>query len=503
MKARYDVLIVGGGVNGTGIARDLSGRGISVLLVEAGDLASATSSASSKILHGGLRYLEQYEFRLVREALKEREVLLKNAPHIMWPLEFILPYEKHMRPKWMIRIGLFIYDNLAKRNFLPSSHYLRLKEGVYGSALKDTITEGFSYADGWVDDARLVTLNAVDARDKGADILNYTSCVSLTEKDDEWHAKLQDSFTGKKRTIKAKMIVNAAGPWVNDLLGFIKERETPPPKNMRLVKGSHIIVPKLFEGEHAYILQNKDGRIVFVFSYEGNFSLIGTTDVVYKGDPAAAKISQQEKDYLCGIVNDYFKTQIQPKDIVSSYSGVRPLLDDGEGQASKVTRDYKLHLHSETKAPLLSLYGGKITTFRKLSENASDIVAKFFSNSGKAWTAEKPLPGGDLPEGSFEAFVAQQRRLLPWLPATLIYRYARAYGTRIKMIIGDAKDITRMGQDLGDGVYGREIDYLIQHEFARNVQDVLWRRSKLGLHISEQTVEAIRLYINSKKEGSA
>ena len=368
----YDLLVIGGGINGAGIARDAAGRNLKVMLVDAHDLASATSSASTKIIHGGLRYLEQFDFRLVREALKEREILLKNAPHIIWPLEFILPHEPHLRPSWMIRLGLFLYDHLAKRKKLPASLGVDLNSGLYGAPLKDRIKRGFSYADGWVDDARLVVFNALSAKEQGAVIKTYTTCTHIAQQKNMWYVTLRDTQTGKENKAKAKAIVNAAGPWAAD---FINDAipDMQGKHQLKLVKGSHIIVPKLFEGSHCYILQHEDGRIVFAIPYERNFTFIGTTDVPYEGDPAEVMIEQGEINYLCNIINEYFKTQINPEDVIGSFSGVRPLLDDGQEKASKVTRDYKLVME-EADLPFLTIYGGKITTYRKLAEAAVNML---------------------------------------------------------------------------------------------------------------------------------
>jgi glycerol-3-phosphate dehydrogenase len=497
MKDRhhYDLLVVGGGVNGTGIARDAAGRGLKVLLVEANDLASATSSISTKIIHGGLRYLEQFEFRLVAEALKEREILLKNAPHIMWPLEFILPHTKELRPAWMIRLGLFLYDHLAKRKILSGSKSVSMDEGVYGAPLKDYIKKGFSYADGWVDDARLVALNAVSAKEKGATILTYTKCASIKQDIDGacWRAKIKESIgDATEHEITCDAVVNAAGPWVDGFLEHVDGIQKAK-YHIRLVKGSHMIVPRLYDGEHCYILQNTDNRITFAIPYEQQYTLIGTTDVAYDGDPAAVQISAEEIDYLCDATNRYFKKQISNEDMIASYSGVRPLLDDGEGNASKVTRDYKLVMQ-DVALPFLTVYGGKITTYRKLAEAAVDLLVERAQKGEKGWTEKESLPGGSM-KVSFKEFVAQKRAQYPWLPEVVLMRYAHSYGTRMDMIIENANSLEELGENFGEGVYVSEIDYLVHNEFARTLEDIIWRRSKLILHISQTTQDRIARYL--------
>tara|TARA_B100001778_G_C18604300_1_gene638937 strand:+ start:4035 stop:5537 length:1503 start_codon:yes stop_codon:yes gene_type:complete len=490
----YDVLVIGGGVNGAGIARDAAGRGLKTLLVEGRDLASSTSSASTKIIHGGLRYLEYFEFRLVREALREREVLLKSAPHIMWPLEFILPHDKHLRPAWFIRIGLFFYDNLAKRIFLPASKTVSFKNTVYGKPLRDRLKKGFSYADGWVEDSRLVVMNVIDAKEKGADILPYTACVALKQDGDIWEAELKDTLNARPQIVRAKTVVNAAGPWVSTFLHGVA-RQNKEHHHVKLVKGSHIIVSKLYQGEHAYILQHHDKRIVFTIPYEGNYTLIGTTDVAFEGDPSHVQIEEDEILYLCDVVNEYFKRQLTPRDVVSHYSGVRPLLDDGAENASAVTRDYKLDWsQNEGQPPLLSIYGGKITTHRKLSEQAVDRLCEVLGRDASLpWTKQSVLPGGDFE--SKDKLYEQVKSVYPWLHKNMLERWITAYGTRLYTIIGAAKVIKDLGQHFGEHVYQAEIDYMVREEFARSTEDILWRRSKLGLHLSDKTKQAIADYM--------
>ncbi len=458
----YDLLVIGGGVNGTGIAADAAGRGLKVLLCEQSDLACATSSNSSKLIHGGLRYLEHYEFRLVKEALAEREVLLKNAPHIMWPLTFRLPHQKHLRPAWMIRIGLFMYDNLAKRETLAGSRSIKFGEN---SVLEPSITKGFEYSDGWVDDSRLVVLNALAAQEKGAVITTQTKCVNAKREHGKWQVTLEQQKSKAKYSISAKGIVNAAGPWVAKL--FDEALTEKSPQNIRLVKGSHIVVPRIHDEKQAYILQNKDQRIVFVIPFEDDFSLIGTTDVEHKGAPQDVKISDEEIDYLIDITNTYFKQPIKREDIVHTFSGVRPLLDDESVNAQAVTRDYKLELSSDAKqAPLLSVFGGKITTYRKLAEAAVNKLEDFYPQMSKAWTKYSSLPGGDF--SSVEALKSELKAKYEWLPEITLKRFVRTYGTRAKNILGSATGLSDLGQDFGHGLFAAEVDYLLNEEWAEN-----------------------------------
>jgi glycerol-3-phosphate dehydrogenase len=488
----YDLLVIGGGVNGTGIAADAAGRGLKVLLCEQADLACATSSNSSKLIHGGLRYLEHYEFRLVKEALTEREVLLKNAPHIMWPLTFRLPHQPHLRPAWMIRIGLFIYDNLAKRVTLPASKSIKFDEH---SVLESSITKGFEYADGWVDDSRLVVLNALAAKNKGAIIATQTKCVKAQRKQDKWQVTLEQQDSKSQYSISAKGIVNATGPWVAKLFDDALTEKSP--QNIRLVKGSHIIVPRIHSQPHAYILQNKDQRIVFVSPFEDDYSLIGTTDVEYKGAARNVKISNEEIDYLINVTNSYFKKQIKYDDIVHTFSGVRPLLDDESVDAQSVTRDYKLTLSSENKqTPLLSVFGGKITTYRKLSENAVDKLQEFYPQMGPAWTKDSALPGGGF--SCVERLKSEFKSNYNWLPAEILNRFIRTYGTRTKNILGYAKQLTDLGQNFGHGLFAAEVDFLLQEEWAQNAHDLLWRRTKLGLRFDDAQTAALSDYIEQR-----
>jgi len=485
---RYDLLVVGGGINGAGIARDAAGRGLSVLLCEQDDLASHTSSASTKLIHGGLRYLEYKEFGLVRKALQERETLLRAAPHIMWPLRFVMPHMPNLRPAWLIRIGLFLYDHLAKRELLPGSRGIDMRRHAAGAPLVDSIRRGFVYSDGWVDDARLVVLNALDAKERGAEILTRTKLVSAERRSDEWEARLQQP-DGAIRVVRACAIANAAGPWVGDVLHGALGRGAH--HSVRLVKGSHIVTRRLFDHDHAYIFQNPDKRIIFAIPYERDFTLIGTTDVEYTSDPARVAIDRDETQYLCDSINRYFKRKISPADVHWTYSGVRPLLEDeNAANASAVTRDYRLEMDDGEGAPLLSVFGGKITTFRKLAEEAGDMLCRALDRDAPAWTAGAPLPGGDIANAKFDAFADAFAKRHRWLPAPLARRYARAYGTRAARVVGNAQSLADLGAEIVPGLFEAELRYLRDTEWATCAQDVLWRRSKLGLHVAPGTLDA-------------
>ncbi len=487
---RFDVVVVGGGVNGTGIAMDAAGRGLKVLLCEMDDLASATSSSSSKLIHGGLRYLEHYEFRLVREALAEREALLANAPHIMWPMRFRLPHRPHLRPAWMIRTGLFLYDHLAKRELLPGSRAINFSGN---SPLKPGITRGFEYSDGWVDDARLVVLTACKARQCGARILTRTKCVQARRGTDAWHVTLRDMNDGSQFEVSARAMVNASGPWVSRL--FEDALAMTPPRMIRMVKGSHIVVPRLHRGKEAYILQNEDERIVFVIPYEDQFSLIGTTDVDYQGDPRQARISPEETRYLLDIVNSYFTHQLSTEDVVWSYSGVRPLMDEDEANPQKASRDYSFEISSEDgKPPLLSVFGGKITTYRKLAEAATNRLCRFFPEAGKPWTRTAVLPGGDFQ--SQEALLTEFRQDFPWLPEAVAHRYVRTYGTCARDFLGSCQSLQDLGACFTGTLYQAEVEYLVRHEWAITAEDILWRRTKQGLHASPEQTEALKNFLS-------
>jgi len=490
----FDLAIIGGGINGCGIARDAAGRGLKVFVCEKSDLASATSSASTKLVHGGLRYLEYYEFRLVREALTEREVMWSVAPHIIWPLRFVLPHHKGLRPAWLLRLGLFLYDHLGGRKYLPATRSLRLDRDPAGAPLKPIYTRGFEYSDCWVEDARLVVLNARDAVEKGAEVVTRTRCSRAERKGDLWHLTLVDETTGAQREIRARALVNAAGPWVADIVHSVLRDNHPAP--VRLVQGSHIVTKRLFDHDRCYIFQNSDGRIFFAIPYERDFTLIGTTDQDYEGDPAQVRISEAEVEYLCKGASDYFKKPITADQVVWSYSGVRPLYDDGASAAQAATRDYVLKLDAPEHQPaLLTVYGGKITTYRRLAESALATLAPHLPAAAKrpaGWTGREPLPGGDFKMTAFETELARLQRRYPFLPQPTARRLFRAYGTRVHDLIGAAHQFSDLGAVLGADLTEAEVGYLVRCEWAKTAEDVLWRRSKLGLRLSPEQVAAVR-----------
>jgi len=497
----YDLLIIGGGINGAGIARDAAGRGLKVLLVEQGDLASATSSASTKLIHGGLRYLEYFEFRLVAEALAERETLLRIAPHIVWPLEFVLPHESHLRPAWMIRAGLFLYDHLGHglpgfgpKSSLPGSKGIRLDPDGYGAGLKPEFERGFVYYDCWVDDARLVVLNARSAAALGATILTRTRLASAKRENGRWVAKLAPE-SGESRTVNAAAVVNAAGPWVRQVLDDVLK--TKLAASVRLVKGSHIVVPRIHSERHAFILQNPDRRVIFMIPYERQFTLVGTTEVPVTRDDFRARITRKEIEYLCEAASRYAGKPITPGTVVWSYSGVRPLYDDGSDNPSAVTRDYHLVLDKGAwpdDPPLLSVFGGKITTYRKLAEQAMAKLAERFPGKA-AWTHTEALPGGELNGLTFRGLLLDYRRRFPKLPKIWLARVLRRHGSLVEEIIGDGGVERDLGRNFGGGLYERELDYLVRHEWARDAEDVLWRRTKCGLHMSAAEKAAVHDYL--------
>jgi glycerol-3-phosphate dehydrogenase len=478
----FDLLVIGGGINGCGIARDAVGRGLSVMLVERGDIAEATSSSSSKLIHGGLRYLEQYEFRLVREALAEREVLLGIAPHIVWPMRFVLPHRAEMRPRWMIRAGLFLYDHLARRKSLPASESLDLSRVPQGAPLKQPeFSRGFAYSDCWVEDSRLVLLNARDAANRGAVVATRTAFVNATRGTDAWTIGLRGPG-GVDRVVRARAIANAAGPWVKDTQD---STGTKLQGRVRLVRGSHIVLPALYAGNQAYILQNDDRRVVFVIPYEEHFSLVGTTDVPHDPFQGKPHCTPEEAAYLCAAVSRQFKQAVTPEEIVWTYSGVRPLHDDGADNPSSVTRDYTLKLDTQG-APLLSVLGGKITTYRRLAEDAVEQVGRALGRAGTAWTGTSALPGGDLGGLSRDAFTEAMARTHPWLPRPLLDRLIRTHGGELERVMDGATSLDAMGGDLGGGITARELEWMRRHEWVAAPDDVLWRRTKRGLHMSEK-----------------
>jgi glycerol-3-phosphate dehydrogenase len=478
-----DLAIIGGGINGAGIARDAAGRGLSVLLCEKGDLAEGTSSRSGKLVHGGLRYLEYYEFRLVREALIEREVLMRAAPHIIWPMRFVLPHSPEQRPAWMVRAGLFLYDHLGGRKLLPPSRRLDLRRAPEGGPIRPEYSVAFEYSDCWVDDARLVVLNALDAQARGAKILTRTAATTARRDGGLWVVDMrgQDGATSR---VRARALVNSAGPWVEDVIGRVAGRNSR--YKVRLVKGSHIVVPKFWEGPQAYLLQNDDKRVIFVNPYEGDKALIGTTDIPYTGRPEDVAIDPKEVDYLLRVVNRYAVKPLLPADVQSSFSGVRPLYDNDAGaNASAVTRDYVFEVDDpDGQPPMLSIFGGKITTFRKLAEHALERLLKTFPQAGKAWTADAALPGGDIPNADFAAFRRSVGADYAWLPAELADHYAHLYGTRIRDLLQGARSMADLGRPLGGLLYEREAQFLKQTEWAHTAADVLTRRTKHGLHMT-------------------
>ena len=492
--ASCDLLVVGGGVNGTGIARDAAGRGLSVVLCEQDDLASHTSSRSTGLIHGGLRYLEEFHFALVRKALLEREVLLDAAPHITRPLRFVMPHAPHLRPAWMIRAGLLLYDHLARRARLAASGAIDLRTHIAGAPLQAPYRRGFVYSDGQVDDARLVVLNALDAQARGALVLTRTRCESLAPQQGRWTATLRDASGA--RQLMARVVANASGPWVSGVLAAALPGRAQ--HQLRLVKGSHVVVPRLFAHRYAYVFQNEDRRIVFAIPYHQDFTLLGTTDVEYRGDPAAVRIEAAEVTYLCAAANRYFHRQIGPNDVVWSYSGVRPLLEDESSDPTRVTRDYALELERQP-APLLSVFGGKITTYRRLAEDAVNLLAGLLGLRVPPWTASAMLPGGDLPQGSLAVFLRTLARRYPWLPAGLRSRYAHAYGTRIERVLGAASAPAHLGRELLPQLYEREVEYLCREEFARTAEDILWRRSKLGLHLLQADLGPLERWLAAEQ----
>lgn len=485
----YDLAVIGGGINGCGIARDAAGRGASVVLFEKDDLASATSSRSTKLIHGGLRYLEHYEFRLVREALMERERLWAIAPHIIRPLRFVLPHHKGLRPAWLLRLGLFLYDHIGGRKLLPATRTLDLAHDPAGQPLKDDKAKAFEYSDCWVEDARLVVLNAMDAAVRGTAVHTHTRVASARREDGLW--QIETEGADGRQTIWAKALVNAAGPWVGDVLNGVVHSNARA--GVRMVQGSHIVVPRLYEHDRCYIFQNADGRIIFAIPYEQDFTLIGTTDRDYKGDPAEVAATPEEIAYLCAAASEYFRQPVKPESVVWTYSGVRPLYDDGASKAQEATRDYVLTLDArQGEAPLLSVFGGKITTYRRLAEAAIAKLAPHAPWAARAeWTMMGALPGGDFAVGTFEELAGEIAAAHPWLERRTASRLARAYGTRARDILDSAKSLADLGRHFGADLYEREVRYLMKAEWARRAQDVLWRRSKLGLRLSADEAGAL------------
>ncbi len=489
MQTHSDIFIVGGGINGVGIARDAAGRGLSVTLVEQADLAGATSSASSKLIHGGLRYLEHYEFGLVRHSLMERETLWRIAPHIITPLRFVLPHHKGLRPAFILRLGLFLYDHIGGRKLLPPTKRINLRKDALGVPLADGFKLGFEYSDCWVDDARLVVFNAIGAAELGAEIHTRYSFVGAERRGGRWHIRVQTN-DGEVVDVTAGMLVNAAGPWIDKVISACKLK-LKNKGSVRLVKGIHIVVPKLYGHSRAYTFQNADGRVIFAIPYQGDYTLVGTTDTPFDTDPRTAAADDDEIKYLCEAVSEYFKTPLKPNDVVWSYSGVRPLYDDGAKNASKATRDYVLELMApEGLPPLLNIYGGKVTTYRRLAEEVLEKLEPYADYKRGPWTSDASLPGGDLPgcadpAKALEDFTAELAKKVPWLPPGLCQRLATSYGTRVHALLEGTASLKDMGEHFGVGLYAREIEFLQRTEWAQSADDILWRRSKLGLHMTE------------------
>ena len=496
MSGIDDIFIIGGGINGCGIARDAAGRGYSVRLAEMNDLASGTSSWSSKLIHGGLRYLEHYEFRLVRESLSEREVLLKMAPHIIWPIRFVLPHHSAMRPAWLLRLGLMLYDYIGKRKLLPGTKTLNLKTAIEGEPLKTIFSKGFEYSDCWVDDARLVILNAVDAKERGAEIETRTKVVSAKHKEDLWEITTENLRSGEIKKHKARILINAAGPWVDKVLNeaLISNKS----KNVRLVQGSHIVVPKMHSHDRAYIFQNADNRIIFVLPYEQDYTLIGTTDQDYQGDPTNVEITDTEISYLCSSVSEYFSKAITKEDIVWSYSGVRPLYDDGATAAQEATRDYVLRSDTYGKSQVINIFGGKITTYRKLAESMLEIIESHIGKHKESWTANSYLPGGDFEVSDFSTLVSKLTADFSFLDFALASRFTRSYGTKSWLLMKGATNINDMGQNFGGALTEREVIYLMENEWAECAEDVVWRRSKIGIRLNQKEISTLDKWMKKK-----
>jgi glycerol-3-phosphate dehydrogenase len=489
-----DVFVIGGGINGTGVARDASGRGYSVMLCEMDDLASGTSSAATKLIHGGLRYLEHYKFRLVHEALAEREVLWASAPHIIRPLRFVLPHHKGLRPAWFLRLGLFFYDHLGGRKLLPATRTLDLSTDAAGAPLKPGHRIAFEYSDCWVDDARLVVLNAREAADRGAVIRTRSRVVSARPASDSWTIEIEDTRTGAITNVSARLLVNAAGPWVDQVIGNVLGRSDA--RNVRLVKGSHIVTRKLFDHDRCYFFQNADGRIFFAIPYETDFTLIGTTDIDFSGEPGGIRISEEEIDYLLAAAGEYFRRPATRADIVWTYAGVRPLFDDGASAATEATRDYVLKLDTASGAPLINVFGGKLTTYRRLSQRVVDMIGEVIGRKGGHWTHKAKLPGGDFPTIGYEHLVAGLLADYPALDPALLRRLGRAYGTQARTVLDEVTTTADLGQHFGADLYEREVDYVIEREWATTAEDVLWRRSKLGLRVGKDEIARLAHYMS-------
>jgi glycerol-3-phosphate dehydrogenase len=495
-----DIFIIGGGINGCGVAADAAGRGLSVVLCEQNDLASGTSSASTKLIHGGLRYLEYYEFSLVHKALKEREVLLQKAPHIIKPLKFLLPHDRGVRPPWLIRLGLFLYDHIGGRKILESTKTVDLTTPNYAGILQDSYIKAFEYSDCWVDDARLVVLNAMAARDHGAEIYTRHKCTKAVRIDNVWNITVKNTRNGEERLFRAKVLINAAGPWVADVIKNTLHQDDH--HLLRLVKGSHIIVHKLFDHDKAYIFQGAGGRIVFAIPYEDQFTLIGTTDVDYQGALSDVTISKDEIAYLCKVVDEYFKRPVKPEDVVSHYSGVRPLFNDGASDAKEATRDFVLKLdkgEGGNEAPLLNIIGGKITTYRVLAEQVLAKIEPFLTPMKDVWTTKSKLPGGDFDFQDYQQTQSKLQNDFPFLMPSQVKRLMRSYGLCAWKILGNSKNVNDLGIYFGADLYEREVAYLIEYEWAETAEDILRRRSKLGLHLDAKQIDQLTVWLNKDK----
>lgn len=491
----YDILVAGGGINGVAIARDAAGRGARVLLVEKDDLAAHTSSASTKLIHGGLRYLEQYEFRLVGESLAERERMMQAAPHLIRPLSFVLPHERSMRPRWMMQAGLFLYDRLGGKSRLPRSRSVKLASDPMGAVLKGEVQHGYLYSDCWGDDSRLVVANALDAAERGATIMTQTRLGAAQVVGGQWQAQLHPAG-GTPFTVSARAIVNATGSWAADFARAFAPKSAGG--SLRMIKGSHLVTRKLYEGDHAFLLQNNDGRVIFTIPYEGNFTLVGTTDVDWAGSPDKVEVDSAEIAYLCKAVSDWFRTPLIPEDVVSTYAGVRPLYDDESDNPSKISRDYVLKYDKQSGAPFLSVFGGKITTHRALGERAADMLQADLPHMATAWTATATLPGGDAGPRGLAGVLEDIAVEAPFLDPATVKRLGQSYGTRFRRILKGARSIADLGRDFGGGLSQAEVDYLLREEWATTAEDILWRRSKLGLHIPADRYGDIAAYIAQK-----
>ena len=516
MAKTIDLFVIGGGINGCGIARDAAGRGLSVVLAEMNDLASATSSASTKLFHGGLRYLEYFEIRLVREALIERETLLRAMPHISWPMRFVLPYHEDMRfegatptskilnivmpwmkgrrPAWLIRFGLFLYDNLGGRQILPGTTTLDLTKDPVGRPIHDKFKSAYEYSDCWIEDSRLVVLNARAAQAMGAQIMTRTKVLSAHQVDGQWDVTVENEHG--QQTIRARMIVNAGGPWVGDIIHNTVRLNSS--EGVRLVRGSHIVTKRLFDHDKCYFFQGTDGRIIFAIPYETDFTLIGTTDADHPNPSEKPVCTDAEQDYLCAFASQYFKKPVTRADVVWTYSGVRPLYDDGASSATAATRDYTVKIDTSAGAPVLNIFGGKITTYRRLAEAAMDKIAPVLGLTKGKWTAGVPLPGGDFPVGDVNRLIAELSALYPFLDPSWARRLIRAYGTEARAILGDAKTAADLGETFGATLTAREVQWLVTHEFARTAEDVVWRRNKLGLRLNTGQIAVLDDWIQAK-----